>query len=170
MIQLNNLGMSKLLLLFIIFSFSIGTYAQSINEYSDIKLETDADYKAAEPMALKAANYILSTPSDNENMERIYAFQMIMAWMEGTPDYNFDLEALEHLGDDIYAKTVYIASIVKFRLENNTQDEKQILLGTWNIFLDYCVNPDNRVKNTAAIKKFIRAREKGTLEEELSLQ
>jgi len=158
--------MAKTLLFSILMIFSIGMYAQNNIDYSEVKLETDEDFRAAEPIVLNAANYVLSNPSNTEDNRRIHAVQLIMSWMEGNPDYMFNLHhSIDkfNANADISVKIVYIAAFAKYYLENkeNAIDTKLMKLNPWKITIQYAENPDNKVVKTKKLKKLIEASKKG---------
>lgn len=158
-----------LLALFIIFSISI--YAQNNIDYSQVKLEVDEDFKNAEPIVVNATDYILSNPVNDQDMKRLYAVQFVMAWMQGTPDYDFSLDALDKLDSDIAQTTTYIASLAKSALENSTSknyDPIVVRNEAWKTFLDYSKDPKNNIKAKSKLQKMLKAYSNGQLEQELN--
>jgi len=151
---------------------SLAIQAQSKVDFSSIKLETEADYKNAEPSVIKASNYILSTPFVPDDMQRIQAVQFILVWMEGTADYTFSLNGMEKLDEDISQTTTFLASLAKYALENPETyltDNKSAIAGTFEVFLKYCENPQNNIKQGKKLKKLIKAHNKGQLLQELNI-
>lgn len=140
---------------------SIVCYAQTNTDYSTISLETEADYKNAETSVLEASNYILTTPVDAENLQRIYAIQFILAWMEGTPEYTFSLDVLDKLDDDVNQSTVYVAALAKYSLENKVISEydksRTIRNGAFKIFAKYCNESDKQLIQKKKLKKLLKA-------------
>jgi len=53
--------MQKLILFFCFLFFSTVLFCQAGFPYQDIKLEKPSDYKETEPMALSAANFLLTS-------------------------------------------------------------------------------------------------------------
>src|SRR5689334_5476215 len=80
------------LLLLLVLSGFHKTFAQTLPDYDQIKLEVKSDYQTAEPSVMQAANYILSTPFDKNDLARLKSLQFIIKWMSGTPDFGFSLD------------------------------------------------------------------------------
>lgn len=158
-----------LLALFIVFSISI--YAQSNIDYSQVKLEVDEDFKNAEPIVVNATDYILSNPVNDQDVKRLYAIQFVMAWMQGTPDYDFSFDALDKLDDDITQTTAYIASLAKSALDSSSSeryDPVAVRNQAWEIFLNYSKDPKNNIKAKNKLQKMLKAYSNGQLEQELN--
>jgi len=135
-------------------------FSQTITNYDQIKLDKADDYKMADTFALQAANFLLLNPIDNAENDRLKSSQFLLKWMTGTPDYRFTFgESTKILNDDIDLMGVYLASTVKFCLDNKSlsKDQDKIKIGTWKILLSYCDDPKNNVKLTKKLKKLIEA-------------
>lgn len=150
--------MIKYLPIIFLFLSGVTVHAQNILNYSEIKLETETDYKNAEKHILEAADYILSTPFDADDMKRTEAIQFILAWMEGADGYDFDLSYLDKLDNEVTQKTTYLTSLVKYMLENKEKayDKATIEQGVLGIFFAYCENPQNNIKQTRKLKKLAK--------------
>lgn len=160
--------MKKLILtLGIFFAFTVLSNAQNLPDFKNYQLEKAEDYAKAESTAVKAADYILSTPNEKTN-DRQLAFQFILQWMSGTADYTFNIDdkVMNIGGEDLLG--VYMAAALKYQVENgltkNNFDEKKALTGTWSLIAQYALNPDYKVKSNGKLKKLCKAYEKGELE------
>ena len=157
--------MRKLLFLLTCF-FTLCTNAQ--NAYSDIKLEAKEDYKLAEPAILKASNYLFTSKYDKEDLERLYAIQFIMRWMNGTPDFTFELT--EKFSKPFLHETdllgLYMAALAKYAIEHKEQakDNKKLNLNAVKMVIEYSNKTSNNLKQTGELKKIATALKKGELE------
>jgi hypothetical protein len=162
--------MKKLFALLPLFYFQT-SFSQDLPDYDNIKLIEKADYKVAEPAVIKAATYMLSTPYEKNDVNRLKSLQFIMKWMTGTPDYSFALDAsvskLTKGNDDLLG--FYLATMTKYCLENpaNAKDEKLVKLNAVKMLITYCDNPANNIKMTKQLKKLSEAMQKGELEQQL---
>lgn len=165
--HLNHPMKNFILTLGLFLAFSITSTAQSLPDFSSYKLEKEDDFAKVEDIAVKAADYILSTP-DEKTEERIAAFTFILQWMSGTPDYNFNIDdrVTNIGGEDIFG--AYMAAALKYQVENhldkNHFDAKKAEVGTWSLIAKYASNPDYKVKTNGKLKKLCKAYEKGELE------
>jgi hypothetical protein len=162
--------MKKLLLLaFLLASFF--SFAQTQPDYQNIRLEEKGDYKPADSFALKAASYVLSTPFEKDDINRLRALSFVIRWMSGTPDYGFTIdESVSKMikgNDDLLG--LYMAAMAKFCLENpsSAKDDKLVKLNAIKLLLAYCDNKDNNMKMTKKLEKLSEANKKGTLESSL---
>jgi len=142
--------------------------AQDGNKYADVKLESVDDFRMAEPLVLDAANFILSTSTD-DNMERVYAVQLILSWMEDYPDFKFDTTHVLELDDNIQAKMAYLAAMAKYYIDNknNLPDSDTFRLNSCKLFLEYCENPKNKVFMNSSLKKMMAAKDRNELADEI---
>ena len=146
---------------------SISSFSQT--DYSSIKMEKDADYKPAEKYALEASNYVLSSPLDSKNSRTATATKFLLKWMEGTPDYTYNIDSpiiskLNTENDGLLG--VYLASMTKFSLENpaKAQDPQLVMISGIKTLLAYSEKPENKVTMSESLKKLIEINKKGELE------
>ena len=158
--------MKKFLALTIAAGLAFSSYAQS--SYSNIKLEEKEDYKLAESAVLKASEYLFTTKYDKEDLERLYAIEFIMKWMNGTPDFNFDLN--EKFTKPFLHETdllgLYMGALAKFAIEhkNQAKEPNTVNLNAAKMIIDYSNKPANNLKQTGELKKMAAALKKGELE------
>lgn len=162
--------MKKLIFAALLLCFN-NSFSQTLPDFDEIKLDKGPDYQVAEPDVMKAADYILSTPFEKNDMNRLKSLQFIIKWMTGTPDYTFGLdETVSKLmkgNDELLG--IYMACMTKYCLENkaSSKDGKVVKLNSVKLLLAYCENPDNKMKMTKQLKKLSEANQKGELEKEL---
>ncbi|MGF1635451.1 MAG: hypothetical protein ACFCUU_00150 [Cyclobacteriaceae bacterium] len=149
------------------------TLAQNFAIYQNIKFDRPEQYKEHQQMAHEAAKYVLTTPHSNEDEERMHAARFMLKWMEGTPDYNFDiLPWMAGLNrTDRFLYPVTMAALVKAALDD-TQKEKDanaLQVATAEEVAKYMANKEHKLRPRSTGKKFVQAWEEGRLEEFLEL-
>jgi hypothetical protein len=167
--------MKRLILVFILTFFCKVSFTQTLPDYSAIKLEVKEDYNStANDAALQAANYILSTPIDNNNIDRIKSIDYVSKWSQGTPDYHFTLG--DKIMQEFYLENddlldVYMAAMVKYVLENkeDSKEQKRIKLNSAKLIIAYSKVSKNNVKFDKELENLIEADNKGELVEYLKL-
>ena len=146
-------------------------YAQSLPNIDLVPLDHANDYKKAEPFVLQSVTYILSIPYKKDNAEVNKSLQFISKWMRGTPDFSFVIDgtAAKITKNNNELLVIYLASMVKYSLENRTaaKDPKLVKLNSMSLMLDYCQNTNNNIKMNKQLLKLAEAREKGELEQYL---
>lgn len=164
----------KLILTFLtIFSLSYITYSQDYSNLKDVVLKDKKDYPKVEDKVLECSNYILNTPMDYKNLNRLNSLQFLMRWMDGTPDFTFNID--ETIGratkSDQLLLGVYLACMTKFVLENRdkAKDEKDVKYNSIVMLLNYCEVPNNKVDLNRELKKMIKAKKEDKLKEYLKL-
>lgn len=162
----------KKLFIFCLLIISIGTcFAQNLPKFDQYNFNQTSDYKLADSAVLQTANFLLSTPSDQNIPIRLKAGQFVMRWMEGTPDYTFSLEqnAIKYLSGNVDLMLLYMTSMAKYALENRSNDVKVTTINGVKILLAYINSPVSNVKMDKNLKKLSDANEKGKLEDFLNL-
>ena len=162
----------KKLFIFFLLIISVGTgFAQNLPKFDQYKFNNTGDYKLADSAVLQTANFLLSTSSDQNISTRKKAGQFVMRWMEGTPDYTFSLEqnAIKYLSGNVDLMLLYMTSMAKYALENNSNDVKVTTINGVKILLAYVNNPASNVKIDKTLKKLSDANDKGNLENFLNL-
>jgi len=145
--------MKKILIFCFLLNSSI-CFCQGYYPYQDIKLEKPADYKSAEPMALSAANFLMSTPFKAKDPNRQNAMTFLMSWMRGTTEIHFMIDnTAQSLAENKDLFELYSAALAKFCLENKgvSNNARLVEISTSKMILAYCDNPAN---NFSLKKKF----------------
>ena len=160
-------------IIFVLLAFcSIQSFCQGLPIFDNIKLEQKSDFKAAEPYALEASTYLLSTPNKKDDLDRLKSLQFVIKWMSGTPDYLFTLDDVAGKiikGNEEELLGLYMAAMTKYSLENNnsSRDVNLVKLNAMTLLLNYCEVPGNHIKMSKNLKKLSEAKVKGQLEQEL---
>lgn len=143
--------------------------AQDYSGLEKIELKTKEDCRANDNKALECAKFLLSTPDVEENLQCSFAILFLLRWMEATPDFGFTYErqVMDLFDKKSLLGGVYSAAIVKYSLENRekAKDAESVKLHSAEMFLNYCKNPDNKVKINKKMKKAIEALDSGKLAE-----
>jgi hypothetical protein len=96
-----------------------------------------------------------------------------MRWMEGMPDYMFNLdESISEIAksnNSLYG--VFLACISKFVIENKekSKDQEEIKYNTFLTLIKYCEDPSKNVRQSREIKDLIKARDENRLYEYLKI-
>ena len=147
------------------------SFSQDFTSLSDIPLKTEPEYKEAEKQVNECAEYILDSPFDQENKNLAEAGRFLLRWMGGTPDYKFniDSQAARLIEGNEMLLSIYLAGMTKFVLENPDKADNQQKMKEYAVksLLEYCENPENRIKPKGELKKLIKANQKGKLDEYL---
>jgi hypothetical protein len=153
-----------ILILSLTFTFNTA-FSQDFETLAKYEFKAIEDYKTSENTVLVSANYLLNTPSkgtDTEMLKRIIVLQYIMKWMEGTPDYTFEIgelaTSLTKGNDDLFG--LYLTTMSKVVLDNKgtTLSINQIHNKTQDLLITYCSDSKNKMKSTKSMKKIIRSR------------
>lgn len=152
--------------IFILFTINSASAQVDANDFSKYTFSEESDYKAAEPDVLKTANLLLNSDITKAELTRLNATMFIINWMQGTPDYLFNIDDnVNLLGNDPVIGGLYYAASVKYVLENpaNAKDKDAVKIGTWTNVANYVAKPEHNVKLTRKLKKLIEANSNGTL-------
>ena len=150
-----------ILILIAIFYFNL-SYGQNFKELVNYEFKTLEDYKTETDKVLSCANYLFTNPANSSELNRQVAIQYIMKWMEGTPDYTFEIGQkamdLTKGNNDLFG--LYFAAMTKTVLEedNTKLTNEEIYDRSEKILVDYCSDPKNKMKPSKKIKKIIKAK------------
>ncbi len=117
------------------------------------------DYVKAEPKVLECATFLLSTPHEENNLNRLSAMQYILKWMEGT-DYTFSIDSkaaeLTDGNNDLFG--LYVTTMPKVVLENKGTklSDYEIHNRVVDLLIAYCKNEKNNMKPTKKLKKLMK--------------
>jgi len=155
------------------------TIALNAQDYSDlekIKMEDRADFTSNEEMVIQCSDYLLNSAANilDKDENRMNAAKFIMRWMDGTPDYMFNID--EPIGVITRSNPellgIYLAAMSKYVLEHKdkAEDYDEVKYNTFLTFINYCSNPANKVEQTNEIKELIKAKENNTLVDYLGIK
>jgi len=153
--------------------FAMVCNAQDYSTLKDVELKHKDDFSKAEVKILECSTYILTTPMDDENTNRINAMQFMFRWMDGTPDYTFYLDEtvgkLAQTSDALLG--VYMACMCRYVLENKekAKDDKDVKYNSVLMLIDYSQDPHHNVEITGELKNLIKAKDEQRLKEYLQV-
>jgi hypothetical protein len=152
--------MKKIIFLFLIVLTSTMSFAQNFSELAKTEFKSKESYKPAESQVLTCANYLFNTPADQSQLNRLNAIKFIMKWMEGTPEYTFDLgeNAIKLTNGESDLLRLYMAAMSKVVLENTTGklSSDEIYNQSEKLLVNYCASADNKIKPSKKIKQLIK--------------
>lgn len=155
--------MRNFTLLIIISFISISVTGQNFKELAQYQFSSQEDYKTQEDNILKCTNYLFNNPFDKNELARLNCIQFIMKWMEGTPDYTFDIgkDAIKLTQGNSDILGLYLAALTKIVLDNPNEEfsSEQIHQKAQNLLIDYSSKKENNLKPTRAMKKVMKDRE-----------
>jgi hypothetical protein len=86
-----------------------------------------------------------------------------MKWMEGTPDYTFDLgeKAMKLTNGETDLLSLYMAAMSKAVIENTTGklSSDEIYNQAEKTLVNYCAIADNKIKPSKKIKQLLKEKE-----------
>lgn len=136
------------------------SFGQDFSELANAKFKTKDSFKSAENQVLESANYLFNNPSNKEELNRLNAIKFIMKWMEGTPDYTFDLgeKAMKLTDGNSDLLGLYMAAMSKVVLENTSGklSSDEIYNRSEKIIVNYCSIDDNKIKPSKKIKQLLK--------------
>lgn len=151
--------MRKVILCLVLVFSSLNLFAQDYTSLDVGSLQKMEDYIKAEPKVLECANFLLQTPHEKNNLNRLSATQYILKWMEGT-DYTFNIDSkaveLTDGNNDLFG--LYMTSMPKVVLENKDAElaADEVHNKVVELLVAYCKNEKNNMKPTKKLKKLMK--------------
>ena len=156
--------MKKSITLILLLFLGINLMAQEIEIPNDIKLETEADYKANEDLVLESIEWIQNTPVAFNPTKRQEVNRFLILWITGTPSVTIELlDGIVPL-DCSECLIPFLAGWTKYSLENNYSKNKVegALAGLEQSIAFYEKNKADLGKNKE-MEKLIKRQQKRTL-------
>lgn len=135
--------------------------AQDFSVLSEVRLDNSENCRKAQQKVIQCSNYLLSTPSNQEDLNSLYAIAFIIDWMGATPHYIFDLNQpfYEVIKSNHVVVGRYYATLASAAIENNIFEENvELQIRAITAFLEYCESSSNQVKITGELQKYIDAK------------
>ena len=133
------------------------SYSQDFGALDNIQLKNAADYAKSKEETLRAVNYILSIPIDDDIQNRNYINRYLVKWVGGK--FKKGIQINEEISKVVGFKSdllgVYFASVAKAIIieELQVHQNKEIELRSMLTFIDYCINDYNNVLKSEKLKK-----------------
>lgn len=154
--------MKKIILIIAIAFAHHLSFGQNFNELANYEFKTLESYETEKNNVLMCANYLFNNPANQAGLNRLLSIQYIMKWMEGTPDYTFEIgeKAMELTKGNSDLLGLYFAAMSKVVIENKDEElnNEEIYNKAEEILVNYCSNADNKMKPSKKIKKIIKSR------------
>lgn len=151
--------MKKVFLCLVLLVSSLNLFAQDYTSLDADSLQKMEDYVKAEPKVLECSNFLLNTPNEANNLNRLSAMQYVLKWMEGT-DYTFNIDSkaaeLTDGNNDLFG--LYVTTMPKVVLENKGTklSDEEIHNRVVDLLIAYCKNDKNNMKPTKKLKKMMK--------------
>jgi hypothetical protein len=151
--------MKKVFLCLVLVFGSLNLMAQDFTSLNVNSLQKMEDYVKAEPKVLECSTFLLNTPYEANNLNRLSAMNYIMKWMEGT-DYTFNIDSkaveLTEGNNDLFG--LYMTTMPKVVLENKgvNLSTDEIHNRVVDLLIAYCKNEKNNMKPTKKLKKLMK--------------
>lgn len=151
--------MRKVILCLVLVFSSLNLVAQDYTSLDAGTLQKMEDYVKAEPKVLECSTFLLNTPHEANNLNRLTAIQYILKWMEGT-DYTFNIDSnaveLTEGNNDLFG--LYVTTMPKVVLENKGSNlsSDEIHNRVVTLLIAYCKNEKNNMKPTKKLKKLMK--------------
>ena len=151
----------NLFLSFLFLCSSLIVFSQDFSSLQNVTLEDYEQYKSAEQEVIECCDYLLSNPYDKKDVNRLYAAQFLLKWMEGTPEYTFEIndEAMTLTNGKTELLQIYLAALTKTRLtiKDGSVSKEELNEKSKSLFIEYCSDSNNGIKLTKELKKVLKS-------------
>ena len=152
--------MKKILFFIALILTATSGIAQNFEELATYEFNSVENYKTAEPQVLEVANYLFETPANKAQIKRLNAIKYIINWMQGTPDYTFEIskEATDLTKGNSDLLGLFMAAMTKVVLDNSGESlsNEEIYIRAEELLVSYCADVKNHMKPSRKIKKIIK--------------
>ena len=153
-----NMKLKIIALSLILIGFTSNSFAQNFSKLKELRMTQPKDYAKAEKSVTACCKYLLNNPLTKEKEKRDIAANFMFQWMQGTPDYTFELDEtvaeLSKINQIILP--VYMAAITQYTLEHKLKKaDTKVKEYAIKQVSTYCENPKNGVEMTDALRNWI---------------
>jgi len=162
----------RIVLVMLIICLPLSLIAQDHSTFDDIKLTDSISCLDAQTKVLECCDYLLKSPCVY-NVNDFLKAMFIAKWMGATPDFLFSFEDgfSASLKGDLNLSGRYFASMAKVAIENSIkQNSVDFQLKAITTVLEYSELPINKVTITKDLKKYIDAKNDGSLKDLIKVQ
>lgn len=161
--------MKKVITLIILLNFTLASnlFGQDFSKLKETNLSDSVSCINAQPKVIECCEYLLNTPCV-ENLQSLEASLFIVDWMGASSNFTFSLDnnIYSVFKSDNNLTARYYAALSKVALEKNyTTDCVELQLQAITELLNYCELPNNKVKITKKLQKYIDAKNSNHLRE-----
>lgn len=156
-----------MIILIITCAISISLFSQNYSELKGVNLSDSISCGEAHDKVVECCDFVLNQPCvDDLSCSNAHVF--IIDWEIKTLSYQFSLHngLYKLIGKDANLVGRYYASLAKVAIEKNyTNDIPDLQYEAIKLFLEYCENPDSKVKVSKRLRKFVDAKNTNHLRE-----
>ncbi len=153
----------------IIFLLVIGSgniiSSQNFSSLQDVKFEDSEMYEEYIDQVFDCCYYVVQTPYDKKDDERVAAVDFITRWAKGAPLYNIEISERVKLlfeeREDLIS--LYSGCYLKLVLELEETDVNIIEEKAIESVIKYCSNDQNKLKMTKGMKEFAELKTTGDI-------
>lgn len=159
---LKLISMKTILISVIALTICSTSFSQNFSQLKEYEFTSTESYRNEQNKVLNCVNYLFDNPVNKDELHRLISIQYIIKWMEGTPDFTFEIgeEAMELTKgrDDLFG--LYLAAMTKVVLENKDGKlgNSEIYNRSEQILVDYCSYKENSIKPSKKIKRLIKSK------------
>lgn len=149
----------KKIIIILVLLMSQTIFSQDFSGLEKYELKSDESYVNAEPKVLECANYLFSHPVKENELNRLYALQFILRWMEGCKHtFNIDKKVTDLVGDGKDLFGLYMVGMSKVVIENSPTklSDAAVFDRTAQLLVTYCKDENNQLKPAKGLKKLMK--------------
>lgn len=134
------------------------SFSQNFQKLKELRMIERKDYAKAEKSVTACCKYLLTSPIAQNDEKRNATANFLFRWMEGTPDYTFDMDesaaSLSQINRALVP--VYMAAITQYTLEHKLKKgDKKVKEYAIRQVSAYCENPKNGVELTDELRNWL---------------
>lgn len=157
----------KLIVLSLIFASS--SIAQNLTVPKQCILNTEADFDKYEHNAIECAEFLITTPIDQQIALRSEAAKFLVTYVSKSPTIKVELnQNATPFVTNGELLTIYLASWVKsYTAQNHVNLKEEFTIRAANETLNYYTSNKNNIGKVKGIKKLLKLQTNGSLEDHI---
>ncbi|WP_196886504.1 hypothetical protein [Aureivirga sp. CE67] len=157
------------LTIFLFLGVTIQMFAQDFTVPENYKLETRADYEKYKPNVVKAVDWYINTPLNQEKEKRAKVYKFLFDWVQGSPDVIISVNTFNlNAADSPDLLMAFLGGWTKYAIETKKyEDEINGNLAGFDALIQYYETNKSLIGKKKKIEKIMKLKKKGKLKDKI---
>lgn len=162
--------MKKLFGILILSTLTISLFAQDFSVPNNYIMKQKEDYKKYEGDVLKAIDWLIQTPVDDQKEKRLEVNRFFIVWLTGTPDISLEIksEIITFSKKNPELLVIFMGGWTKYALESGDNNKLTGNLKGVEAVIDFYQKNKKALKKDKNVQQYIEMKEKGQLADYIS--
>jgi hypothetical protein len=160
--------MKKLIGILMLTILAVNVFSQDFEVPKNYEFSNDEDFTKYEADILKSIDWLTNTPIQNQPKKRKEINDFVLVWLTGSPNVSIEIktEIVNFMDPNPQLLMIFMCGWTKYSIE--TKDYNNKIIGNQKgieTVIDFYIKNKEYLKKDKNVEKYIKMKDKGTLEE-----